>query len=123
MHSLDSLLVFYLIVDFALVTLYIYNSVLPPFVAYILLWFFPAELSKARKDALRPIFSVPAVLRHDPTSTSILGSQDLATICDKANKESLALKRVFRPITNRRARFKFGKVSQGRYRGRIGQRT
>ena len=46
-------------------------------------------------EALCPIFSVPAVLRHDPTSSSILGSQDLATICDKANKESLALKRVF----------------------------
>ena len=113
-----------MIVDFALVTLYIYiYFCASPFVAYILFWIFPAELSKARKDALRPIFSVPAVLRHDPTSSSILGSQDLATICDKANKESLALKRVFRPIRDRRARFKFGKVSQGRYRGRTGQRT
>ena len=42
------------------------------------------KISRARKDALRPIFTVPAVLRHDPTAANILGTEDLATLGDKS---------------------------------------
>ena len=66
------------------------------------------KISRARKDALRPIFTVPAVLRQDPTASSLLGGEDLATLSEKATKEQAALWKVFRPSFQFKGR-RFGK--------------
>ena len=77
------------------------------------------KISRARKDALRPIFTVPAVLRHDPTAANILGTEDLATLGDKACKEQSALRKVFRPFQARGKRFGrsgYNRYSRGKYK-------
>ena len=79
------------------------------------------KISRARKDALRPIFTVPAVLRHDPTAANILGAEDLATLSEKATKEQSALKKVFRAgFQSRGKRFgsRYSRFSRGRYSNR-----
>ena len=55
------------------------------------------RVSKARKQALRPIvkYSSSGILQHQPTSQHVLGSGDLASLADKANKENRALSGVF----------------------------
>ena len=72
------------------------------------------KISRARKDALRPIFTVPAVLRHDPTAANILGAEDLATLSEKACKEQSALRKVFRPSFQARGK-RFGRSGYNRY--------
>ena len=64
------------------------------------------KISKARKDALRPIFKLPAVLRQDPTAAQVLGTDDLATLSEKTSKEQKALSSVFRPTWTSRTRLK-----------------
>ena len=61
------------------------------------------RVSKARKNALRPIikFSSSGILQHQPTAQHVLGSSDLASLADKANKENKALSGVFFRQTNR----------------------
>ena len=66
------------------------------------------KVSRARKDSLRPIFTVPSVLRPDPTADSLLGGEDLATLSEKASKEQAALRKVFRPSFQSKGR-KFGR--------------
>ena len=50
------------------------------------------KISRARKDSIRPIFSVPAVLRQEPTASHVLGTDDLASLSEKTNKEQQALR-------------------------------
>ena len=102
------------------------------------------KISRAWKDALRPIFTVPAVLKvskilnlaifsllffvfyisnlwfitchfvllqHDPTAANIMGTDNLASLSEKATKEQTSLRRVFRPNFTSRSKFKFGKAS------------
>ena len=67
------------------------------------------RVSKARKNALRPIikYSSSGILHHQPTSQHVLGSPDLASLADKANKENRALSGVFFRQTSRgRGRFR-----------------
>ena len=75
------------------------------------------KISKARKEALRPLFSVQGVLRQDPTASQVFGSEDLATLGEKTTKEQATLRRIFRPTYTNRARFKMGNNSRY-YRGR-----
>ena len=75
------------------------------------------KISKARKESLRPLFSVHSVLRQDPTASQVFGETDLATLGEKSTKEQATLRRIFRPAYSNRARFK---SSAGRfYRGRF----
>ena len=53
------------------------------------------KISRARKDGIRPIFSKPAVLRQEPTSSHVLGTDDLASLSEKTKKEQAALRRKF----------------------------
>ena len=82
------------------------------------------KISRARKDALRPIFSTTSVLRHPPTAANILGDQDLASLSEKAKKENDALCRVFRTTHAQRGRYKFSRqsVRNRLSRGRFFQR-
>ena len=50
------------------------------------------KVSRARKDNIRPIFAVPAVLRQEPTASDVLGTNDLASLSDKTTKEQAALR-------------------------------
>ena len=50
------------------------------------------KMSRARKDCIRPIFSRPAVLRQEPTACNVLGTDDLAGLSEKTNKEQAALR-------------------------------
>ena len=71
------------------------------------------KISKARKDALRPIFKseAAAVLRHNPTAAQVLGSEDLAKLSEDASREKKAFSGVFRPTYFSRARYKQGRGS------------
>lgn len=71
------------------------------------------KISKARKDALRPIFKTTAVLKGDPTASQVLGTDDLASLSDKASKEQKALYGVFRPTYGARSKFKSSSSSRG----------
>ena len=75
------------------------------------------KISRARKEALRPLFSVQGVLRQDPTASQVFGSEDLATLGEKTTKEQATLRRIFRPVYPSRSRFKMGGNSRY-YRGR-----
>ena len=82
------------------------------------------KISRARKDALRPLFNTPSVLRHDPTASSLLGGEELATLSEKASKEQSALKKVFRPVWTPRTKFKFGRAGYNKYqRNRFSQKA
>ena len=69
------------------------------------------KISKARKDNLRPIFKLHSVLRQDPTSTQVLGTDDLAGLAEKSTKEQKALNSCFRPVWGSRAKYKYGRGS------------
>ena len=75
------------------------------------------KISKARKDNLRPIFKLQSVLRQDPTSSQVLGTDDLAGLAEKSTKEQKALNSCFRPVWGSRTRFKFGRGSSRLLRG------
>ena len=66
------------------------------------------RVSKARKHALRPIvkYSSSGILQHQPTAQHVLGSSDLASLADKANKENKALSGVFRYTGRNRGRYR-----------------
>ena len=66
------------------------------------------RVSKARKHALRPIikFSSSGILQHQPTSKHVLGSSDLASLAEKANKENKALTGIFRHGGRGRGRYR-----------------
>ena len=68
------------------------------------------KISKARKQSLRPLFNYKStsILDQAPTSAHVLGSDDLATISDKASKERKALSGVFRMAQHNRGRFRNG---------------
>ena len=72
------------------------------------------KISKARKDALRPIFKTSAVLRGYPTASQVLGTDDLASLSDKASKEQKALYGVFRPTYGTRSKYKGSSSSYSR---------
>ena len=75
------------------------------------------KISKARKDALRPIFKLPAVLRNNPTASQVLGTDDLATLSEKTTKEQKALNSCFRPIYGARAKFRYARAGNKSFRG------
>ena len=66
------------------------------------------KVSKARKHALRPLlkYSSSNILQQQPTSQHVLGSDDLAALSDKANKEQKALYGVFRHAAQNRQRYR-----------------
>ena len=72
------------------------------------------KISKARKDSLRPIFRTSAVLRENPTTSQVLGTEDLASLSERTSKEQKALSGVFRQAYSNRPRLKFGR---GGFRG------
>ena len=74
------------------------------------------KISKARKESLRPLFSVPGVLRQVPTATQVFGSEDLATLGEKTAKEQATFRKIFRPMFPRGSRFRLG---GNRFRGRF----
>ena len=75
------------------------------------------KISKARKDAIRPIFKLPAVLRQDPTAAQVLGTDDLASLSEKTSKEQKALSSCFRPSWASRQRLKYGRAGTRSHRG------
>ena len=79
------------------------------------------KMSKARKESLRPLFSVQGVLRQDPTATQVFGSEDLATLGEKTTKEQATLRRIFRPAYSNRSKFKMG-ASSRYFRGRYSRK-
>ena len=81
------------------------------------------KISKARKDALRPIFKTPAVLRGAPTAAQVLGTEDLATLSEKTSKEQKALYGVFRPAYPSRTKFKFNRGGSRSFRGYSGYKN
>ena len=66
------------------------------------------KISKARKHAIRPLLNYYAtsILDSQPTSAHVLGSDDLASISDKASKERKAMSGVFRTSAYNRARYR-----------------
>ena len=66
------------------------------------------KISKARKHALRPLLNYysTSILDQQPTSSHVLGSDDLATMSDKASKERKAISGVFRTSANNRVRYR-----------------
>ena len=75
------------------------------------------KISKARKESIRPLFSVQGVLRQDPTATQVFGSEDLASLGEKTAKKQATFRKIFCPVYPSRSRFKMG--GYGRYRGRM----
>ena len=77
------------------------------------------KVSKARKHALRPLlrYSSSNLLQQQPTSQHVLGSDDLATLSDRATKEQKAIYGVFRQAAQNRARYRARFQPYQRYRG------
>ena len=76
------------------------------------------KISKARKESIRPLFSVQGVLRQDPTASQVFGTEDLATLGERTAKEQATFRKIFRPVFSSRSRYKLGGNSRS-YRGRM----
>ena len=77
------------------------------------------KVSKARKHALRPLlrYSSSNLLQQQPTSQHVLGSDDLATLSDRATKENKAIYGVFRQAAQNRSRYRARFQPYQRFRG------
>ena len=75
------------------------------------------KISKARKHALRPLlrYSSSNLLQQQPTSQHVLGSDDLASLSDKATKEHKAIYGVFRQAAQNRPRYRASFYPYQRY--------
>ena len=72
------------------------------------------KISKARQQSLRPLLNYYAtsILDQNPTSAHVLGSNDLASLSDKATKERKAMSGVFRSSASNRVRFRTNRYKQ-----------
>ena len=78
------------------------------------------KISKARKHSMRPLFQFTSagILDSNPTSAHVLGTDDLASLSEKASKEQKALTGVFRPAYANRTKFRTSYFRYNRtYRG------